>query len=256
MTYLYFLRKYLNLIIEIINLISSVIFAFNSYNIFTNNFKNGCFANFLTFLILIDNILNIYLLYSNYIVDFFEDIHLINKFNILICKIRLIIILKILFMYLFFNLYTNKNECSEMSIQVYNLGYYYIMYFQIILVYLQGIFLFVNNIIPYSIPEIYFLPTYIPFDSEYEIREYIYNPGASETEINRLDIYTYYDNHIVGMNLNKKIDDLKCSICWNEFNNNDPLRYFICKHYFHMECCDQWLSISKLCPLCKRNLIN
>jgi len=41
-----------------------------------------------------------------------------------------------------------------------------------------------------------------------------------------------------------------CSICRMEYEEDDTLRVLPCKHCEHAECLDQWLKVSKCCPLC------
>ena len=42
----------------------------------------------------------------------------------------------------------------------------------------------------------------------------------------------------------------QCSICRMEFEDDDELRVLPCKHAEHKACLDQWLGVSKSCPLC------
>jgi hypothetical protein len=45
-----------------------------------------------------------------------------------------------------------------------------------------------------------------------------------------------------------------CSICLTSYQLKDRLRELPCRHCFHMDCIDQWLERSTLCPICKTSL--
>ncbi|CAG8720518.1 390_t:CDS:2, partial [Funneliformis mosseae] len=46
-----------------------------------------------------------------------------------------------------------------------------------------------------------------------------------------------------------------CSICLEEYVDEDELRILPCKHEFHIECIDNWLTTrKKFCPNCKRDI--
>merc|ERR1740129_1430888 len=46
-----------------------------------------------------------------------------------------------------------------------------------------------------------------------------------------------------------------CSICCESFQDKESLRVLPCQHSFHMACVDKWLARSRLCPLCKANVL-
>lgn len=49
------------------------------------------------------------------------------------------------------------------------------------------------------------------------------------------------------------IESLNCSICSDNFNDNDEIRLLNCKHFFHVECIDKWLlNYCNKCPVCKQ----
>jgi len=47
----------------------------------------------------------------------------------------------------------------------------------------------------------------------------------------------------------------KCSICQDEYGQNDIVRILRCKHAFHMRCVDQALEDTIICPLCRTPVI-
>lgn len=49
-------------------------------------------------------------------------------------------------------------------------------------------------------------------------------------------------------------EDAVCCICLAKYVDNEDLRELPCKHFFHKECVDKWLTINALCPLCKKEV--
>ena len=49
--------------------------------------------------------------------------------------------------------------------------------------------------------------------------------------------------------------DKECTICLENFNENEILYELKCKHYYHKTCIDDWLSKKRTCPLCRLNLL-
>jgi hypothetical protein len=47
----------------------------------------------------------------------------------------------------------------------------------------------------------------------------------------------------------------ECHICSEIFEEEDKLRILPCGHLFHRACTDRWLGVSRLCPLCKGNVV-
>ncbi len=60
------------------------------------------------------------------------------------------------------------------------------------------------------------------------------------------------DDKIIG-NINK--DNVRCTICLNNYMIHDKISYLSCLHFFHNGCIKEWLKISNKCPLCK-NIMN
>ena len=86
------------------------------------------------------------------------------------------------------------------------------------------------------------------------------------------------NNHTVPNNLNQRLlnsptydpDDIEkkdlkynneihnnreCTICLEEYKENDDLYQLQCGHYYHKECIDDWLLKNQTCPLCRLNLV-
>ncbi|XP_039258894.1 RING finger protein 11-like isoform X1 [Styela clava] len=47
---------------------------------------------------------------------------------------------------------------------------------------------------------------------------------------------------------NKKVRE--CCICMIDFEDEEPIRYLPCMHYYHVNCIDDWLMRSFTCPTC------
>ncbi|CAG8449523.1 7434_t:CDS:1 [Acaulospora colombiana] len=45
-----------------------------------------------------------------------------------------------------------------------------------------------------------------------------------------------------------------CAICLDDFDDGDEIRELPCRHWYHVECIDPWLTMkSSSCPLCKKD---
>nr|5D0M_C Chain C, RING finger protein 165 [Homo sapiens] len=45
--------------------------------------------------------------------------------------------------------------------------------------------------------------------------------------------------------------DEKCTICLSMLEDGEDVRRLPCAHLFHQLCVDQWLAMSKKCPICR-----
>ena len=43
-----------------------------------------------------------------------------------------------------------------------------------------------------------------------------------------------------------------CSICCEDFMNNDEVRILPCNHYYHNNCIQEWLTKNPSCPMCRQ----
>lgn len=84
-----------------------------------------------------------------------------------------------------------------------------------------------------------------------------FRTGASDKELEILKDYRVIKNEniikIYDISCDKEMDggQEECIICHTHYVNDDIIRYFECNHYYHKECCDEWLKISKTCPMCR-----
>ena len=51
------------------------------------------------------------------------------------------------------------------------------------------------------------------------------------------------------------LNDINCTICLEEFNNDEEIIKLKCNHLFHSKCIDDWIKKNQSCPLCRVNLL-
>lgn len=70
------------------------------------------------------------------------------------------------------------------------------------------------------------------------------NHGLDSAIILALPVYSYHGGDA------KYQDD--CAICLSEFEENEAVKAIpFCKHVFHQNCLDKWLSVQVTCPVCR-----
>lgn len=45
-----------------------------------------------------------------------------------------------------------------------------------------------------------------------------------------------------------------CAICLRDFDDGEEVRVMLCRHAYHKACIDQWLSLNRECPTCRRDV--
>ncbi|KAK2392260.1 hypothetical protein P8452_29196 [Trifolium repens] len=53
---------------------------------------------------------------------------------------------------------------------------------------------------------------------------------------------------------NENKDDIKCSICQEEYVAEDEVGSLLCEHKYHAVCIQQWLRLKNWCPICKASV--
>ena len=70
----------------------------------------------------------------------------------------------------------------------------------------------------------------------------------SEEELNKIPVSTYKN---ISQDLKEK--NTNCTICRDEYRDNDEVRILQCEHVFHTDCVDNWLkNHSYKCPCCRK----
>ena len=83
--------------------------------------------------------------------------------------------------------------------------------------------------------------------------------GASDEELNSLPQYGLDGDQLVPLDdkmekMDVKNKEMLCIICRGSIKDADAIRVFKCKHFYHKECCDEWLKIKKICPMCRQEV--
>eukprot|EP00696_Hemimastix_kukwesjijk_P007557 gnl/Hemi2/1955_TR699_c0_g1_i1.p1 gnl/Hemi2/1955_TR699_c0_g1~~gnl/Hemi2/1955_TR699_c0_g1_i1.p1 ORF type:complete len:485 (+),score=89.42 gnl/Hemi2/1955_TR699_c0_g1_i1:114-1568(+) len=68
------------------------------------------------------------------------------------------------------------------------------------------------------------------------------NRGASEQMVKKTT---------ESKSLEKRDGDQTCVVCMSDLKLGEKVRVLPCKHFYHVECIDEWLRRNKTCPVCK-----
>lgn len=89
--------------------------------------------------------------------------------------------------------------------------------------------------------------TWIPVDY---LQQRARTSGVESSEINSITVFKFKRGD--GL-----IEGTECSVCLNEFRNDEKLRLLPnCTHAFHIPCIDTWLKSHVSCPLCRVDVIS
>lgn len=50
-------------------------------------------------------------------------------------------------------------------------------------------------------------------------------------------------------------ENATCSVCLSQVEDGESVKRLRCKHVYHPQCIDRWLERSKMCPVCKRDVL-
>lgn len=93
-------------------------------------------------------------------------------------------------------------------------------------------------------------------DSDMDEIESDYNYGLNASKISKLPKILYNSKlKNPDKSIEKNLKWLKsnnfCSICIDNYEFGEELRFLPCNHGFHQTCVDKWLLMNNKCPLCK-----
>ncbi|KAL3851211.1 hypothetical protein ACJIZ3_013093 [Penstemon smallii] len=75
--------------------------------------------------------------------------------------------------------------------------------------------------------------------------------GLSEDTINELPIFKIYNLETAAT----CDDDSSCAICLQDLKDGESARLLpSCRHLFHLQCIDEWLSLQGTCPICRKDV--
>ncbi|KAK8509386.1 hypothetical protein V6N13_062437 [Hibiscus sabdariffa] len=80
------------------------------------------------------------------------------------------------------------------------------------------------------------------------------NTGLSEEALSKClkkSIYDATSSEHANMSCEGEKDDVKCSICQEEYVIGDEVGRLQCEHRYHAACIRQWLQVKNWCPICK-----
>ncbi|XP_057826089.2 RING-H2 finger protein ATL39-like [Cryptomeria japonica] len=88
--------------------------------------------------------------------------------------------------------------------------------------------------------------------------------GLSKSDIQKIPTVVCNNTHKNGDGDDEKKDcdelcssgDLECTVCLEQFKDGD--KYLLmpsCRHCFHLECTDAWISKNAICPVCRCNAL-
>ncbi|XP_047323766.1 probable E3 ubiquitin-protein ligase HIP1 [Impatiens glandulifera] len=74
---------------------------------------------------------------------------------------------------------------------------------------------------------------------------------AEEHVLKHLRKSIYQRTSVDTMGCGGDHDDIKCSICQEEYMIGEEVGGLDCNHVYHLDCIHQWLQVKKWCPICK-----
>jgi len=70
-----------------------------------------------------------------------------------------------------------------------------------------------------------------------------------------IDIYKIVNLKSFKKETNQIMNDNKCPICREDYQNNQIITQLRCNHYYHKKCIKRWLRKDITCPLCRKKTV-
>jgi len=82
------------------------------------------------------------------------------------------------------------------------------------------------------------------------------NDAADADTINKIEFIKYEEGGIVHVKDGAihTGQASECSICFEKYEQDEELKFTVCKHLFHEHCLKNWLKVKRTCPLCRLDL--
>lgn len=104
-------------------------------------------------------------------------------------------------------------------------------------------YLYITNVIYILILFTYLICFYKIFNNNNEERNSV--RSAIVNDVSEIELFS----KLTGLK-----NETMCSICFEDFQNNDTVRILPCNHYYHDNCISKWFETKTTCPICRYDL--
>lgn len=99
---------------------------------------------------------------------------------------------------------------------------------------------------------------HLPGTTQVEVR-HTGQTGLSPSKIKEIPTFSYqhksHDDHCLNNGNGSDTSGLRCAVCIVTVHDGDIVRQLLlCKHVFHTNCIDTWLSSHLTCPMCRADV--
>ncbi|CAN0860138.1 Probable E3 ubiquitin-protein ligase ZFP1 [Linum grandiflorum] len=76
------------------------------------------------------------------------------------------------------------------------------------------------------------------------------------SECVKTGIYQSVSTERSSKSISSDMEDMKCSICQEEYADEEEVGRLRCEHKYHLKCIQQWLRVKNWCPVCKASAVS